>query len=143
VGDRLRRRRGAPDRLLARPPQLAGSAHLFELIDVGNPNLRTWAGGGHSADDLFNFLDADGRMSAVVAQTGTGKRKIYLLLRPQTWTLKGSRRGVADDYQRRVLELVAHGASPIDASEQVLTSVSRATGIVLYTGLDDPHLARR
>lgn len=115
--------------------------HLWELIDVGTSELR-WAGGGHSDQDLRNLIVAERHMSAVIAQTRSGGSRIFLLVRPVTFTLLGGTAKLAADYRKRVLALVANGVDPVEASEQELVRVSRTGVVVLYTG-EGPLLERR
>jgi hypothetical protein len=115
--------------------------HLWELIDVGAQQLR-WAGGGHSDGDLFNLIVGEPHMSAVVAQTRQGGRRIFLLLRPVTFVLRGGPSAFVAEYRRRVLALVAEGVDPVEASERELTRISHGGVVVLYSG-EGPELARR
>jgi len=115
--------------------------HLWELIDTGDPARLAWAGGAHSDADLVNLLRAQPHMSAVVAQTSTGGRKIFLALRPQRLEIpEGAARFVAG-YRRRVIAAVEKGADPVDASERELARLGRGGDLVFYSGLDSPVLS--
>jgi hypothetical protein len=118
-------------------------SHLYELIDTGNPDDPRWAGGAHSDTDLFNFFDREPHISAVMTQTRQGRMNIYLLLRPQTYTIPGGPRAVGAAYKRQVLALLRKGVDIVDASERELTNLAHRGVFALYTGTDTPDLARR
>jgi hypothetical protein len=107
--------------------------HLWERIDTGLGTLA-WAGGGHSDQDVFNLVVGERRMSAVVAQTRQGGRRIFFLVRPQTFTLVGGPSRFVAEYRRRVLALVEAGVDPVDASERELVRLTQSGVVVLYLG---------
>lgn len=79
-------------------------------------------------------------MSAVVAQTRGGGRKVFLALRPQIAATGVA--AVADDYRARVIAAVAAGADQVDASELELAHLGRSGIVAVYSGLDSPTLTR-
>jgi hypothetical protein len=116
--------------------------HLWKLIDTGDPESPGWAGGGHSESDLANLLRRRPHMSAVVAQTRSGGRKVFLALRPQIVTVPEGIDVLASDYRRRVIAAVRAGSDPVDASELELARLGRTGIVAVYAGLDTPVLTR-
>jgi hypothetical protein len=115
--------------------------HLWEVIDIGDPSRAAWAGGGHSDADLLNLLRGQAHMSAVVAQTRTGGRKIFLAVRPQLVEIPEGGATFVANYRQRVIAAVVHGADPVDASEQELGRLGRTGNLVVYSSLDSPVLS--
>jgi len=120
--------------------------HLYAVLTRG-PLQAGWAGGGHSGDDLTNFLRNEENASIVYAQTMRGSWKIYFLLKPQEAHLPGVPgkvgKDVGKDYEQRVKALVTKGVNPIEASELELKGLAQQGTFMFYSSLDSPTLARQ
>jgi hypothetical protein len=68
---------------------------------------------------------------------------IYLLLRPQTYTIPGGPRTLGAEYKRRVLALVRDGLDRVEASERELTDLAHRGVFALYSATDAASLTRR
>jgi hypothetical protein len=124
--------------------RLAGTfhTHLWEVILDDDPSRPSWAGGAHSDTDLLRLLGGQAHMSAVVAQTRSGGRKIFLALKPRRTEIgQGAALIALSYYRQRVIAAVAKGADPVDASERELARLGRGGELVFYSGLDSPVLS--
>ncbi|MGH8655926.1 MAG: hypothetical protein ACREYE_28780 [Gammaproteobacteria bacterium] len=125
--------------------RVVGIFHTHPLsIGVGKKGSLTGVtGGGHSGNDLANFFRRSERASAVASYRVDGKRVIYLLLKPQNFTIPGTPQRVGEMYTEKVVAKLDKGINPHDASRQELTNLAREGAFILYIGIESPDLRKQ